>query len=152
MTLNGHGRSLEQPGEAALHGVVLHAVAELARVGHARGGIGRERKVEAGIDERRVLRERHAIDGETDAGGGKGKCRVRRHVVEGVLPGARDMRRHQHAFPMHGLGSTQANRGVADVLVGAVAGERGKIATALMEVVAVDGDVSQPPKPHIAVG
>jgi hypothetical protein len=27
VTLSGHGRSLEQPGEATLHGVVLHAVA-----------------------------------------------------------------------------------------------------------------------------
>jgi hypothetical protein len=67
MTLSGPGRSLEHPSEAALHGVVLHAVAELARVGHACGGVGRERKVEAGIDERGVLGERHAIDGETDA-------------------------------------------------------------------------------------
>lgn len=43
-----------------------------------------------------VLRERHARHGETDAGRGEGKRRLRRHIVECVLPGGRCVRHNDH--------------------------------------------------------
>ena len=78
----GRLRLSEQPGEAAFDAVVGDAVAELAAVGHAGRGVIAQREVEAGVDQRRVLRQRHAVDVKADAGRGKSQRCARCHVTD----------------------------------------------------------------------
>jgi len=52
------GRWLEQPGQAPLDGVVLHAVAELAGVRDASGRVLADGEVEARVDEGAILGQR----------------------------------------------------------------------------------------------
>jgi hypothetical protein len=104
--------------------VVGKVVGKLSRKGDAEGGGRAQVEVEAGLDERAVLSERHARDVEADAGGGEGERRTRRHVVEGVLPRGRGVRREHHVVPMPDGAEPEAKGRVTDILiiVGAVEG------------------------------
>src|SRR5581483_4848732 len=82
----GHATTSEIPGEAAFDGVDLRVRGEFALVERAELGLRRKAPVEAGFDQRRVARDRHAGNGKARARALEGEVRNRRHIAEGMLP------------------------------------------------------------------
>src|SRR5262249_3620063 len=117
--------ALEPPGEIAFHGMVPHAVGELARVGDADRDVGRDAKVEPALDEGGVANDGQARDGESDPRGLELEEIGRRQGSERTLPGHGNARGEQHAVGEYpGGGSARAERRVAEVVLGRQTGER----------------------------
>jgi hypothetical protein len=98
----GHLREarLEQPSEAALDGVILRLISELAGIRDAERDVRVEIEVEPNVDQRTVLCEWHARDDEAGAGARERKRSIGGKFAISMLPNGGDMRHHQQVRQM----------------------------------------------------
>lgn len=121
-----HAVASERPDELALDGVIVGAAGELAEIAEAERDVRCDPQVDSGLEQRAVGGDGRADDRERHAARNESERGLRRDVVEGVLPGGRNARRQDHGVVERNQGGkARAERGVAGLLGGAGAGQRG---------------------------